>query len=136
MGGHSVAKAIHTMIRVLDLDKSMDFYKRAFGLDLAQRFDFNDFTLAYLRNDESEFEIELTWNHGQEEPYTHGSGYGHVALSVDDCEAEHGRMVAEGLAPNPVKQMEHDGQKLARFFFVEDPDGYKIEVIERQGRYV
>ena len=131
-----MAKAIHTMIRVLDLDKSMDFYKRAFGLDLAQRFDFDDFTLAYLRNDESEFEIELTWNHGQEEPYTHGSGYGHVALSVDDCEAEHDRLVAEGLDPNPVKQMEHEGQKLARFFFVQDPDGYKIEVVERQGRYV
>ena len=131
-----MAKAIHTMIRVLDLDKSMDFYKRAFGLDLAQRFDFDDFTLAYLRNDESEFEIELTWNHGQEEPYTHGSGYGHVALSVEDCEAEHDRLVAEGLDPNPVKQMEHDGQKLARFFFVQDPDGYKIEVVERQGRYV
>ena len=48
-----MAKAIHTMIRVLDLDKSMDFYKRAFGLDLAQRFDFDDFTLAYLRNDEA-----------------------------------------------------------------------------------
>ena len=131
-----MAKAIHTMIRVLDLDKSMDFYKRAFGLDLAQRFDFDDFTLAYLRNDESEFEIELTWNHGQEEPYTHGSGYGHVALSVDDCETEHDRIAAEGLNPNPVKQMVHDGQKLARFFFIEDPDGYKIEVVERQGRYV
>ena len=131
-----MAKAIHTMIRVLDLDKSMDFYKRAFGLELAERFDFDGFTLAYLRNDESEFEIELTWNHGQEEPYTHGSGYGHVALSVDDCAAEHDRLVAEGLAPNPVKQMEHDGQKLARFFFVQDPDGYKIEVVERQGRYV
>ena len=136
MGGNFVAKAIHTMIRVLDLDKSMDFYKRAFGLDLAQRFDFDDFTLAYLRNDESEFEIELTWNHGQEEPYTHGSGYGHVALSVDDCETEHDRIAAEGLNPNPVKQMVHDGQKLARFFFIEDPDGYKIEVVERQGRYV
>ena len=136
MGGNFVAKAIHTMIRVLDLDKSMDFYKRAFGLDLAQRFDFDDFTLAYLRNDESEFEIELTWNHGQEEPYTHGSGYGHVAVSVDDCETEHDRIAAEGLNPNPVKQMVHDGQKLARFFFIEDPDGYKIEVVERQGRYV
>ncbi len=124
------------MIRVLDLDKSMDFYKRAFGLELAQRFDFDDFTLAYLRNDESEFEIELTWNHGRSEPYTHGNGYGHVAVSVESCESEHARLVAEGLDPNPVKQMEHDGQKLARFFFVDDPDGYKIEVIERQGRYV
>ena len=131
-----MAKAIHTMIRVLHLDKSIDFYNRAFGLEVAERFDFDGFTLAYLRNGESEFEIELTWNHGQDEAYTHGSGYGHVAVSVDNCASEHDRLEAEGLNPNPVKQMRHDGQDLSRFFFVQDPDGYKIEVIERQGRYV
>ena len=131
-----MAKAIHTMIRVLDLDKSMDFYKRAFGLELAERFDFDGFTLAYLRNDESDFEIELTWNHDQEQAYTHGSGYGHVAVSVDDCATEHARFEQEGLSPNPVKEMRHDGSFLAKFFFVEDPDGYKIEVVERHGRYV
>ena len=131
-----MAKVLHTMIRVLDLDKSMDFYQRAFGLDLAQRFDFDGFTLAYLRNDENDFEIELTWNHDQAEPYTHGSGYGHVAVAVDDCAAEHARFEAQGFNPNPVKQMRHEGRDLAQFFFVEDPDGYKIEVIQRQGRYV
>ena len=54
-----MAKAVHTMIRVRDLEQSMAFYKEALGLELAERFDFDDFTLAYLRNDESEYELEL-----------------------------------------------------------------------------
>lgn len=130
-----MAKAIHTMIRVLDLDRSLDFYDRAFGLKLADRFDFDGFTLAYLRNDENDFEIELTWNHGQAEPYTHGSGYGHVAVCVDDVRAEYERFRALGLEPNDVKEFHRDGELMARFFFVQDPDGYKIEVLERYGRY-
>ena len=63
-----MAKAIHTMVRVFDLDRSIDFYQRAFGLEVAERFDFDDFVLAYLRNDQSDFEIELTWNKDQAEP--------------------------------------------------------------------
>ena len=131
----SVAKAIHTMIRVLDLDRSIDFYRRAFGLDIADRFDFDGFTLVYLRNEENDFELELTWNQGQEESYTHGDGYGHVAMCVDDCKAEHERFEGEGFRPNPVKEFHRDGALMARFFFVQDPDGYKIEVLERHGRY-
>ena len=130
-----MAKAIHTMIRVLDLDRSIDFYRRAFALDVTSRFDFDGFALVYLRNEENDFEIELTWNDGQEEPYTHGSGYGHVAMCVDDCHAEHARFEREGLDPNPVKEFHRDGSLMARFFFVQDPDGYKIEVLERHGRY-
>ena len=130
-----MAKAIHTMIRVLDLDKSIEFYDRAFGLKVANRFDFDDFALVYLRNEENDFEIELTWNKGQSERYTHGSGYGHVAVCVDDCRAEHERFVELGLKPNDVKEFHRDNSLMARFFFVQDPDGYKIEVLERHGRY-
>ncbi|MDH3230738.1 MAG: VOC family protein [Alphaproteobacteria bacterium] len=130
-----MAKAIHTMIRVQDLDRSIDFYDRAFGLKIADRFDFDGFTLVYLRNDENDFEIELTWNEGQEEPYSHGTGYGHIAVCVDDAGAEHARFEAAGLAPNDVKEFNRDGSLMARFFFVQDPDGYKIEVLERHGRY-
>ena len=72
-------KAIHTMIRVLDLDRSIDFYGKAFGLGVADNFDFDGFALVYLRNDEADFEIELTLNKVRTEPYTHGDGYGHVA---------------------------------------------------------
>lgn len=130
-----MAKAIHTMIRVLELDRSIDFYQCAFGMEIADRFDFDDFSLVYLRNRENDFEVELTWNRDQDEAYTHGSGYGHVALVVDDCRSEHERFEQEGLNPNPVTEFEHDGALLARFFFVQDPDGYKIEVLERHGRY-
>ena len=130
-----MAKAVHAMIRVLELDRSIDFYRRAFGLEVAKRLDFDDFTLVYLRNSEADFELELTWNRDQEAPYTHGSGYGHIAMVVDDCQAEQERFVQEGFNPNPVVQFKPDGALLAKFFFVQDPDGYKVEVIERHGRY-
>jgi len=130
-----MAKAIHTMIRVLDLERSIDFYDKAFGLKVADHFDFDGFALVYLRNDENDFEIELTLNKGQTEPYTHGDGYGHVAVCVDDAKAEHQRFVELGLEPNDVKEFHRDGGLMARFFFVQDPDGYKIEVLQRHGRY-
>ena len=131
-----MAKAIHTMIRVLDLDKAVSFYDKAFGLKVADKFDFDDFTLVYLRNDENDFEIELTLNKGQTEPYTHGDGYGHIAVCIDDCHAEHSRMTKLGFKPNDVKEFNRNDELMARFFFVQDPDGYKIEVLEKHGRYV
>ena len=130
-----MAKAIHTMIRVLDLDRSIDFYQKAFALDVADRFDFDSFALVYLRNGENDFEIELTLNKGETEPYGHGSGYGHVAVCVDDLDGEHERFEALGLEPRKIVAFERDGALMARFFFVEDPDGYKIEVLQRHGRY-
>lgn len=130
-----MAKAIHTMIRVLDLDSSIEFYKKAFDLDVADHFDFDGFALVYLRNEENDFEIELTLNKGQSEPYSHGTGYGHVAVCVDDVRSEHARFTELGLEPTDVKEFHRDGSLMARFFFVQDPDGYKIEVLERHGRY-
>ena len=130
-----MAKAIHTMIRVLDEERSTTFYRRAFGLEIADRFAFDDFTLLYLRNDEADFEVELTVNHEQSEPYTHGSGYGHLAVAVADLDAEHRRFTELDLEPTPVKEFHRDGALMARFFFVKDPDGYKIEVLQQHGRY-
>ncbi len=130
-----MAKAIHTMIRVRDLDASVQFYDTAFHLKTADRYDFDDFSLVYLRNAEADFEIELTWNHGRGEPYTHGDGYGHVAVAVDDLVAEHQRFTEQGLNPLAIKEFHRDGSLMAKFFFVLDPDGYKIEVLQRHGRY-
>ncbi|TVQ53454.1 MAG: lactoylglutathione lyase [Rhodobacteraceae bacterium] len=130
-----MAKAIHMMVRVLDEARSTTFYQTAFGLDVADRFDFDGFTLVYLRNPEADFEVELTVNKGREEPYDLGDGYGHVAFAVEDLDAEHARMTTAGLQPNPIKEFMRDGALLARFFFVQDPDGYKIEVLQRHGRY-
>jgi len=130
-----MAKAIHMMIRVLDETRSVDFYGKAFGLAVADRYDFDDFTLVYLRNAESDFEVELTVNKEQSTPYDHGNAYGHIAFAVDDLDGEHARFVDLGLAPNPIKEFDHGGSPLARFFFLEDPDGYKIEMLQRRGRY-
>ena len=94
-----MAKAIHSMIRVLDEARSVDFYQRAFGLRVADRLDFEAFTLVYLSNDESPFEVELTVNKGRTEPYDLGDGYGHLAVLVADLEAEHARFAAEGSPP-------------------------------------
>jgi lactoylglutathione lyase len=123
------------MIRVLDEQRSVDFYRRAFGLEVADRYPFDGFTLTYLRNEKADFEIELTINHDRKEPYTFGDGYGHVAVVVDDLDAEHARFTAQGLKPNPIKEFFRDGALMARFFFVQDPDGYKIEVLQKHGRY-
>lgn len=130
-----MGKAIHSMIRVLDEARSLAFYRSAFGLEIADRLDFSDFTLIYLSNPETDFELELTVNKGRTAPYDLGDGYGHLAVSVTDLEAEHDRFTREGLAPRKLVEFAPAGTVIARFFFVADPDGYQIEVLERGGRY-
>ena len=130
-----MAKAIHSMIRVLDEARSVDFYQRAFGLEVADRLDFSEFTLVYLSNAETAFELELTVNKGRDAAYDLGDGYGHIAVSVDDLDAEHARFEAEGFAPRKLVEFAPDGKLVGRFFFVADPDGYQIEVLERSGRF-
>ena len=131
-----MAKAIHSMIRVLDEARSVDFYGRAFGLRVADRLDFETFTLIYLSNAETTFELELTVNKGRTEPYDLGDGYGHLAVSVSDLDATHARLTAEGLAPRKLVDFQNAGKRVARFFFIADPDGYQIEVLQRAGRYL
>ena len=131
-----LAKAVHSMIRVLDEEKSKSFYNCAFGLEVADRLDFDSFTLVYLSNKEAPFEVELTINKGRTEPYNLGDGYGHLAVSVDDLDAEHARFKSLDLKVRDIVEFKRDGTMIARFFFVEDPDGYKIEVLQRSGRFV
>jgi lactoylglutathione lyase len=131
-----MAKVIHTMVRVLDLERSLRFYRDAFGLEEVHRLDFPTFALVYLRNRENDFEVELTLNKDRKEPYTHGDGYGHFAVCVDDVARERARLAQLGCAPGDVKEFKDGaGALLARYFFVQDPDGYKIEVLERHGHY-
>ncbi|MES2817126.1 MAG: VOC family protein [Pseudomonadota bacterium] len=131
-----MAKLIHSMIRVLDEARSLAFYETAFGLKVADRLDFDSFTLIYLSNPEQTFELELTVNKGRTEAYNLGDGYGHLALSVDDVDAAHARMTAAGLAPRKLVDFAPAGSVIARFFFIADPDGYQIEVLQRGGRYL
>ncbi|MBB3965712.1 VOC family protein [Rhizobium metallidurans] len=131
-----MAKMIHSMIRVLDEARSVEFYGKVFGLEVADRIDFDTFTLIYLSNSETGFELELTVNKGRVEPYNLGDGYGHLAVSVDEVAVEHKRLTEAGLNPGKLTELNRDGKLLALFFFITDPDGYKIEVLQRHGRYL
>jgi lactoylglutathione lyase len=126
------------MIRVADEQASLAFYEKAFDLRVAERVAFDTFTLIYLSNDEQDFELELTVNHDRDTPYDLGDGYGHLALSVDNLDAEHARFEKEGLAPLPVRELSLNGRVIGRFFFVTDPDGYRIEILQRgaPGRFL
>ena len=130
-----MAKIIHAMIRCFDLAASKAFYKTAFGLEPVHELDFPSFTLSYLRNAENDMELELTYNKDRGEPYTHGDGYGHIAVCVDDLEQAHARLRAAGLNPLDIKTFRDGDTVLAQFFFIQDPDGYKIEVLRRHGHY-
>ena len=93
------------MIRVLDLDRSLRFYADVLDLHEAHRLDFPDFALVYLRNAQNDCEIELTLNKGRTEPYTHGTGYGHVGVVVPDAALAHAALVGKGYEPAAVKEI-------------------------------
>ena len=122
---------LHTMIRVGNLEQSLHFYTEVLGMKLLSRDDYpgGEFTLAFVGYGESKKDpcIELTFNWGRDQ-YTLGDAYGHVALGVDDIYAVCERLRAAGAKitrePGPMK---HGTTVIA---FVEDPDGYKIELIQ------
>jgi lactoylglutathione lyase len=129
-----MAKLIHSMIRVTDEARSLAFYEAAFGLKVAEKIAFDNFSLIYLSNAEQDFELELTVNHGTTS-YELGNGYGHLAVSVEDVREAHEAISATGAPCTPVKELALDGRTVGTFFFVTDPDGYKIEVLQRAGRF-
>jgi lactoylglutathione lyase len=124
-------RILHTMIRVNDLDASLHFYTEVLGMRLLRKKEYpsGEFTLAFVGyGDESDTAVlELTYNWGRSS-YTHGDAFGHVALGVDDIHATVERIRAAGgkitREPGPMK---HGTTVIA---FVEDPNGYKIELIE------
>lgn len=126
-------RILHTMLRVLDLDKSIAFYTQAFGMKLMRKMDFpgGRFTLAFLGYGDEDHDavIELTHNWDQKEPYEIGTAYGHIAIAVPDayraCE-----VLEKGGAKiiRPAGPMKHGSRVIA---FIEDPDGYKIELVQR-----
>lgn len=127
-------RLLHTMLRVFDLDKSIDFYTRLLGMKLLRRNDFEGgrFTLAFVGyGDEKDTAVlELTHNWDQAEPYSIGSGYGHMAIGVPDIYATCEALAKEGVKiPRPPGPMKHGSTVIA---FIEDPDGYKVELIEKK----
>lgn len=127
-------RLLHTMIRVKDLDKSLDFYTRLLGMKQLRKQDYpgGEFTLAFVGYGEEKDHtvIELTHNWGQEEPYSLGNGFGHLAIGVPDIYGTCAQLEKEGVKiPRPPGPMKHGSTVIA---FIEDPDGYKIELIERR----
>ena len=128
-------RLLHTMLRVGDLDRSIDFYTRVLGMTLLRRNDYPEgkFTLAFVGyGPESEHAvIELTYNWGVDK-YELGNAYGHIALEVDDAYAACDRIrAAGGKVAREAGPMKHGSTVIA---FVDDPDGYKIELIQRKNR--
>jgi lactoylglutathione lyase len=130
-----MTKLVHSMIRVLDEEVSVQFYRDTFGLEVVDRLDFDSFTLVYMALPTSSFELELTINKGRKTPYDLGDGYGHLAVVVDDLEAAHATATRANSEPGDIVDFRPDGQRVAKFFFIADPDGYQIEVIEKGGRF-
>ncbi|MGT2933287.1 lactoylglutathione lyase [Streptococcus catagoni] len=121
-------KSLHTCIRVKDLEKSIAFYTEAFPFKEKRRKDFPDdrFTLVYLALEDDSYELELTYNYGHE-AYDLGNGYGHIALGTKDFEKRHENHKKAGYSVTDIKGL---SDQSTQFYFIEDPDGYKIEVID------
>lgn len=127
------SRLLHTMLRVLDLDKSLDFYTRLMGMKLLRKRETAEgrYTLAFVGygGEEDSTVLELTYNWNQKEPYTIGTAFGHLAVSAPDIYKVCERLAKEGVKitrpPGPLKF------GTAHIAFIEDPDGYKIELIQR-----
>jgi lactoylglutathione lyase len=128
---NTTMRILHTMIRVGDLERSIGFYTEVLGMKLLSRKDYPDgkFTLAFVGFGDGDAEIELTYNYGVDR-YEHGTGFGHIAIEVDDayatCEEVRRR---GGRVTREAGPMKHGSTVIA---FVEDPDGYKIEFIQKK----
>ena len=125
-------RMMHTMLRVKDLERSLSFYTGLLGMSLLRRDDFPDgkFTLAFVGYgpEATNAVIELTYNWDQETPYDIGSGYGHIALGVRDIHGVCAALEKQGaVIPRKPGPMKHGTTHIA---FVEDPDGYRIELID------
>ena len=116
-------KMVHENYNVYDLDKSIHFYGEALGLAEVRRKEAEDgsFIIVYMGNDESEFELELTWMRDMDRPYNLGDCEFHLAFRVDDYEAAHKKHEEMGCIcfENPNMGI----------YFIQDPDGYWLEVV-------
>jgi lactoylglutathione lyase len=124
---------IHTCYRILEIDRSVDFYE-ALGFREMSRFPIGDEAVnVYMGQpgDGPEPRLELTYNIGRTEEYEIGTGYGHIAVSVTDLEATLAALSEQGIEPERPPYTVGDDSSL--LCFVRDPDGYRVELIERRG---
>ncbi len=126
-------RLLHTMLRVKDLDASLAFYVDKLGMQLLRKHEVpaGKYTLAFVGygDEKSTAVLELTYNWDQEKPYDLGEAYGHIAIGVPDIYGLCERLEKDGVKiPRPAGPVKHGTTLIA---FLEDPDGYKIELIER-----
>ena len=122
---------IHTCYRITDIDRSVAFYN-ALGFDEIGRLPIRDEAINVfmgLPDDGPSPRLELTYNFGRDEPYEIGTGYGHIAITIEDLDATLERLEGQGIEPERPPYTVRDGGP--RLCFVRDPDGYRIELIER-----
>jgi lactoylglutathione lyase len=124
-----VSELIHTCYRILDIDRSVAFYEKL-GLEEYARKPIRDEAInVFMGLPGDGARLELTWNKGVDEPYEIGTGYGHIALTVDDLDAALGALAEQGIEPERPPYTVSEGG--SRICFVRDPDDYRIELIER-----
>jgi lactoylglutathione lyase len=127
------ASIVHVMIRVLDFERSKQFYA-ALGMMEIDRYEFADFRVCYLAQEMGP-QIELIENIGRAHPYKQGEGFGNVAFVVTDLAVCHRALAATGAETRPITEIVYDGHLFARYFHTFDPDGYRVEVLEKTGRW-
>lgn len=127
-----IPKIIHRMLRVLDLEKSFRFYADCFGLKAFHRLDCPRLSSAYFRNAANHAGIDLPWNNGQIEPCTRGDGDGHGR----DAAAGQARLASPDDRPLDIKTFKAGRDSLtARYLFIQGPNTYQMEALERHGHY-
>jgi lactoylglutathione lyase len=123
---------LHTCYRITDIDRSVAFYE-LLGFEEIRRMPIRDEAVNVFMNQPGDGDsprLELTFNHGRSEPYEIGTGYGHIAISAGDLDATLAGLAASGIEPErPPYQVSEGGSRIC---FVRDPDGYRIELIERR----
>jgi len=125
-----VSELIHTCYRITDIDRSVSFYEKL-GFQERRRLPIRDEAVNVFMGLPGDGDrLELTWNKDQSGPYEIGTGYGHIALTVDDLDGTLEQLASDGIEPErPPYQVREGGSRIC---FVRDPDDYRIELIERR----
>jgi lactoylglutathione lyase len=124
-----VSELIHTCYRILEIDRSVSFYEKLGFEELARMPIRDEAVNVFMGLPDDGARLELTWNKDQDEPYEIGTGYGHIALTVDDLDQALTNLKEDGIEPEKPPYTVREGGN--RICFVRDPDGYRIELIER-----
>jgi lactoylglutathione lyase len=124
-----MSELIHTCYRITDIDRSVEFYEKL-GFEERGRLPIRDEAInVFMGLPDDGARLELTWNKDQNEPYDVGTGYGHIAVTVDDLDRTLSALAEKGIEPERPPYSVRDGG--SRICFVRDPDDYRIELIER-----